>query len=237
MPLALVQKTSDPSLPDAQLAQLIAQSDRGALTLLMRRYNQRLYRVARSILRNEADAEEAVQEAFYRAYCAMSTFRGDSALSTWLVRIVVNESNQRLRKNNRLASWMEFNDTPERTDQMTEMAMDTFLPEQPEQALARAQTRHLLEAKIDQLPGVFRVVFVLRAVEGMSVEEAALSLDIPQATVRTRYFRARSQLRKLLAREIGVNIEEAFSFAGDRCDRIVAGVQARLDGLPLSGGK
>jgi RNA polymerase sigma-70 factor (ECF subfamily) len=210
---------------------MIAQGDRDALTLLMRRYNQRLYRVARSILRNEADAEEAVQEAFYRAYCAMSTFRGDSALGTWLVRIVVNESNQRLRKQNRLASWLEFSDTPESIDQMTEMAMDTFSPDQPEQALARTQTRQLLEAKIDQLPGMFRVVFVLRAVEGMSVEEAALSLGIPAATVRTRYFRARSQLRKLLAREIGTNLEEAFSFAGERCDRIVAGVQARIDGL------
>src|SRR5690606_21920959 len=172
MPLALVKPVGAGD-SDTQLAQQLAQGNRDALQRLMRRYNQRLYRVARSILRNEADAEEAVQEAFYHAYCAMGAFRGDSALGTWLVRIVVNESNQRLRKNNRLASWLEFNDTPERTDQMTEMAMDTFSPDQPEQALARTQTRHLLEAKIDQLPGMFRTVFVLRAVEGISVEETA----------------------------------------------------------------
>ncbi len=229
MPLALVKKISDPP-SDAQWVQRIAAGDRDALTLLMRRYNQRLYRVARSILRNEADAEEAVQEAFYCAYCAMGSFRGDSALGTWLVRIVVNESNQRLRKNKRLASWLEFNDMPERADPITGVAMDTFSPDQPEQALVRTQARHLLEAKIDQLPDAFRVVFVLRAVEGMSVEETASSLGIPPATVRTRYFRARAQLRKLLAREMGASVEEAFSFAGERCDRIVARVQARLDG-------
>ena len=230
MPLALV-KPPDSNLSDAHLARLITQGDRLALTTLMRRYNQRLYRVARSILRNEADAEEAVQEAFFLAYRAMGKFRGDSSLATWLVRIVVNESNQRLRKNNRLSTWLEFDDALERTEEMTETTMEEFSPSQPEQAMARAQTRQLLEAKIDQLPDAFRAVFVLRAVEGMSVEETALCLDIPAATVRTRYFRARSILRKLLARELGTSLEDAFAFAGGRCDRIVARVQSRLDQL------
>ncbi|HEY9279918.1 MAG TPA: RNA polymerase sigma factor [Eoetvoesiella sp.] len=233
MPLALVKTPTDSNLSDKHLAERIAQGDRAALTALMRRYNQRLYRVARSVLHNEADAEEAVQEAFFLAFRAMGKFRGDSSLATWLVRIVLNESNHRLRKNIRLSSWLEFDDALVRADEMTETTMDKFSPDRPEQALARAETRRLLEAKIDQLPPVFRTVFVMRAVEGMSVDETALCLGVPAATVRTRYFRARGMLRKLLAHEIGTSLEEAFSFAGARCDRIVASVQARLDDLQV----
>src|SRR3546814_21086479 len=110
---------------------------------MMRRYNQRLYRVARSILRNEADAEEAVQEAFYKAYCAIGSFRGDSALSTWLVRIVVNESNKRLRKINRLSTWLEFNSDLKRNEATLETTMDESPSYQPERELFGAKTRHM----------------------------------------------------------------------------------------------
>jgi RNA polymerase sigma-70 factor (ECF subfamily) len=228
MPLALV-KPAD-GYPDAQLADLIAQGDRDALTKLMRRYNQRLYRVARSILRNDADAEEAVQEAFYRAYRAMGKFRGEAALSTWLVRIAVNESNKRLRKINRLSTWMEFNSDFKRNDVTVDDTMDEILSsDQPEPALMRAQTRHMLESRIDGLPDVFRSVFVLRAVEELTVDETAACLGIPPATVRSRYFRARGLLRKALKREMDDGLSSAFSFAGDRCDRIVAAVLARVE--------
>lgn len=228
MPLSIV-KTSGQDSPDAEIARQIAQGDRQALTALMRRHNQRLFRVARSILRNDADAEEAVQEAFFSAYRAMGRFRGDSALSTWLVRIVVNESNKRLHKNNRLHAVLEFEDDLELRGDLQQTQTNEFIPSQPEQAMARVETRRLIEAKIDLLPDVFRTVFVLRAVEEMTVEEAAQCLDILPATVRTRYFRARALLRKALAKDIGHGIEDAFAFAGERCDRIVAGVLARID--------
>jgi len=228
MPLTLV-RPSDPPESDAGLAAQVAQGDLRALQILMRRYNQRLYRVARSILRNDADAEEAVQEAFFLAYRAMAKFRSDSGLSTWLVRIVINESNRRLRKNRRLATWLEFGEAPERGDDTAEASMDRFSPDQPQQALLRVQTRRVLESQIDQLPDVFRSVFMLRAVEEMTVEETAACLEIPPATVRTRYFRARGLLRKSLAREFGGNLNEVFAFAGFRCDRIVAGVLARIE--------
>lgn len=227
MPLTLVQP---PDLPagDAELAQCVAQGDRRALVLLMRRYNQRLYRVARGILRNEADAEEAVQEAFYLAFCAMAKFRGDSSLSTWLTRIVVNESTRRLRKNKRLSTYLEFNDDLEPLDDGSREGYNGTRPDQPEQAMARLEMRRLIEAKIDALPSEFRTVFIMRAVEDLPVDEVAECLSIPASTVRTRYFRAKGLLRKMLAQEVGVGLEDAFSFAGERCDRIVAAVQARL---------
>ena len=227
MSLALIKPASG-SCTDAQLAQRLVMEDLAALQIVMRRYNQRLYRVARSILRNDADAEEAVQEAFYKAYRAIASFRGDSGLSTWLVRIVVNESNRRLRKINRLATWLEFNNDAERDDVTTTMTVDEFSSESPEPNLVRSQTRHLLEARIDQLPDLFRAVFILRAVEDLTVEETAMCLGIPPATVRTRYFRARKLLRESLGDDMGSTVNTAFAFAGERCDRMVASVMSRL---------
>jgi RNA polymerase sigma-70 factor (ECF subfamily) len=122
---------------------------------------------------------------------------------------------------------------PEIDDEHDQPAEDAMKPEQPDQATLRAETRRLLERKIDELPAAFRVVFVLRAVEEMSVEETALALDIPEATVRSRFFRARGLLRESLARQIDGAMNEAFAFAGGRCDRIVAGVLTRLrSGVP-----
>lgn len=213
---------------DTDVVKRIAAGDQDALTKLMRRYNQRLYRVARSILRNDADAEEAVQEAFYCAYRAMSQFRGEAALSTWLVRIVVNESKRRLRKINRLSTWLEFSSDAPLDDITADTNMDEHTSYQPEANLMHTQTRHILEKHIDRLPDVFRAVFVLRAVEELSVEETATCLGIPPATVRTRYFRSRALLRKTLRQEMGEEINEVFSFAGYRCDRIVAAVLTRI---------
>lgn len=227
MPLTLVPPPELPS-GDAELVQCIAQGDRRALVSLMRRYNQRLYRVARGILRNEADAEEAVQETFFLAFGAMAKFRGDSSLATWLTRIVVNESTRRLRKTKRLSTWMEFEDDLEPFDDGSREGYNGTRPEQPEQAMARLEIRRLIEAKIDALPSEFRTVFIMRAVEDLPVDEVAECLSIPASTVRTRYFRAKGLLRKMLAQEVGDGIEDAFSFAGDRCDRIVEGVLARL---------
>jgi len=224
----LSSKTAGKDLPDIEIARRIAAGDLDALQMLMRRHNQTLYRTARSILKDDAEAEDAVQEAYLLAYRAMDRFRGDAKLGTWLVRIVVNEALGRVRKRKRRAEVIELNGDTAEYGEATEVNMNQASPEQPEHAALRAETRRLLEAKIDQLPDAFRTVFVLRALEEMSVEQAALCLGIPPATVRTRYFRAKGLLREALAREIDFSFGEAFSFAGARCDRIAAGVLERL---------
>jgi RNA polymerase sigma-70 factor (ECF subfamily) len=219
------------SLDDDGLLQRIRAGDREAFTLLMRRYNRRLYRVARSVLRDDAEAEDALQDAYLQAYRALPAFRGDSALGTWLTRIVVNAALMRQRKTGRLAEVIELGADYGADDAPVPHGADDGHGEtaQPELAALRAQTRRLIETGIDKLPTAFRTVFVLRAVEELTVEETAATLDIPEATVRTRYFRARAMLREALAREIDFAIEDAFGFDGARCDRIVAAVLRRLE--------
>ena len=192
---------------------------------LMRRYNRTLFRTARAILRDDAEAEDALQEAYMQAYRSLGSFRADARFSTWLARIVVNESLMRLRKSARRASIVPIQAaTPvEEVERVSDDAM-----EKPDSSAERAEMRRLLEAQIDLLPDAYRTVFMLRAVEEMSVEEAAAVLDIPAATVRTRFFRARSLLREGLAQKMDLACEDAFSFAGARCDRIVANVLARI---------
>ncbi|HTE14190.1 MAG TPA: RNA polymerase sigma factor, partial [Burkholderiales bacterium] len=211
-------------LPDAEIARRVAAGNEDAFHLLMRRHNQTLYRAARSILKDDADAEDAVQEAYLLAYRAMGRFRGEAKLSTWLVRIVVNEAIARLRKRSRRAEVIRLDGETESGIEAGEMTMNETPSEQPEQSALRAETRRLLEKKIDELPDAFRTVFVLRALEEMTVEEAAVVLGIPEATVRTRFFRARGLLRESLAREVDFAFEDAFAFDGVRCHRIVAGV-------------
>jgi RNA polymerase sigma-70 factor (ECF subfamily) len=216
------------SLTDLDLVQQIVNDNEAAFTFLMRRYNQGLYRTARSILKDDTEAEDAVQEAYLLAYKAMPGFRGDAKLGTWLVRIVVNESIGRARKRTRRAEVVHLDGTTHDDLHAAEEQMNEATPGQPETAALQAEARRLLEAKIDKLPDAFRTVFVLRALEELSVEETAASLGINEATVRSRYFRARSLLRESLSREIDSAFDTAFSFAGERCDRIVAGVLARL---------
>ena len=216
-------------LTDLELAQRIASGDKRAFELLMRRHNQILYRTARSILKDDAEAEDAAQEAWLLAYRAIGNFRGDAKLSTWLVRIVVNEAISRGRKRSRGAEVIQLSGETLGDAEAVEENVNRTLPEQPEHAARRAQTRRLLEAKIDELPDAFRTVFVLRALEELSVEESAVALDIPEATVRSRFFRARGLLREALSKEIDLAYGDAFAFAGARCDRIVAGVLARLE--------
>lgn len=220
------------ALSDAALAQRVAGNDETALCLLMRRYNQTLYRTVRSILKDDAEAEDAVQEVYLRACHAMHGFRGEAKLSTWLVRIAINEALGRVRKSRRRAEVIVLagGSAQEVVDMGVENVMEPYAssPERPETATFRAQVRHMIEDKVDQLPEVYRTVFVLRAIEEMSVEETAECLSIPAATVRSRFFRARGLLRESLAREIDLSMETAFGFAGERCDRIVAGVLAKL---------
>jgi len=203
---------------DVELARRVAGEDHDSFVLLMRRNNRMLYRTARAILKDEVEAEDAVQEAYLLAYRTIGRFRGDAKLSTWLVRIVMNEAIGRLRKRNRSA------ELAVRLDGETDP--DRAMPEQPEHAAQRTQQRRIVERKIDSLPDALRVVFILRALEEMSVQEVAATLDIPEATVRTRFFRAKHLLRKALA--TGALPVDTFAFAGARCDGIVAIVLARL---------
>lgn len=228
---ALLPVATASAQDDLDLVRRIECGDEAAFELLMRRHNRMLYRAARAILKNDADAEDALQEAYLRAYRGIATFRGHAKLSSWLVRIVVNEALARVRKHGRERVVIPF--APEIDDEHDQPAEDAMKPEQPDQATLRAEIRCILERRIDELPAAFRVVFMLRAVEEMSVEETAQALDIPEPTVRTRFFRARGLLRESLARQIDGAMDEAFSFDGDRCDRIVAGVLGRLrSGVP-----
>jgi len=212
--------------PDTELAALVARGDTGAFELLMRRHNRTLYRTARAILRDDAEAEDALQEGYLQAYQAIGGFRGDAKLSTWLARIVANQALMRLRKRARRAEIVPLQPgaTLEHLNEIPESGMDST----PERSAQRSEMRRLLEASIDALPDDYRAVFVLRAVEEMPVEEAAAVLKIPPATVRSRLFRARGLLRETLAARLDLACEEAFGFAGERCDRIVANVMERI---------
>ena len=211
---------------DVELAARAANGDEAAFEAIMRRHNRLLFRTARSILKNDAETEDALQEAYLRAWRALASFRADAKLSTWLVRIVINESLGRLRR--RSAQVIPLDAAMESSEQQPEACMEDDPDQQPDRVAMRSEVRALIEARIDTLPDAFRTVFMLRAVEELSVEEVAVVLEIPEATVRTRFFRARSLLREGLSRDVDLAIGDAFSFAGVRCDRIVAGVLARL---------
>lgn len=214
---------------DVQLTRAVAAGDLGAFENLMRRHNQALFRAARAILRNDADAEEAVQDGYLMAYRALGTFKGDSKLSTWLMRIVINEALARRRKNERRAAVVPIRSGDiEEHEYEAEAGMREG--DGPEDLAGRKEIRRLLEQKIDALPDIFRAVFVLRALEELSVEDTAAALGIPEATVRTRFYRARSQLREALSREVDLAFGDAFVFLGERCDRIVQRVIAKLIG-------
>jgi RNA polymerase sigma-70 factor (ECF subfamily) len=215
---------------DVELARRIGQRDERAFELLMRRHNQLLYRIARSILRDDAEAEDAVQEAYLAAFRNIAGFRGGAKLSTWLARIVINECYGRLRKHKRavVLPFDSRSDAWNAGERDTEEGAMTETPaEQPDAAASRGEVRRMLERNIDALPDQFRTAFILREVEELSVDEAAACLGIPAATVRSRAFRARALLREAMAREVDVATVHAFGFAGERCDRIVAGVLAR----------
>ena len=196
---------------DTELIAAILSGDLRALEKLMRLHNRALYRTARAILRDDGEAEDAVQEAWLKAHRALGTFRGGAKLSTWLVRIAANEALMRRRSNARTPPAVPIDG----------IDVVSSAPG-PEREAQDGQTRRMLEERIDALPDDFRAVFVLRALEELDVAETAAALGIPEATVRTRFFRARGLLRESL----GADARDAFAFAGARCDRIVRRVLA-----------
>jgi RNA polymerase sigma-70 factor, ECF subfamily len=194
---------------------------------LMRQYNPRLFRVARSILKNEAEAEDALQEAYIQAYRKMADFRGDAEMGTWLTRIVINQALMQLRRRKRERIVVPFkNQGSDPNAQEADVA--DARAESPSDITLRAEVRRIIERRIDELPVSFRTVFVMREVEEMTVHETAECLGIPDATVRTRLFRARALLRESLERDMDTARADVFAFAGARCDRIVAAVLARI---------
>lgn len=208
------------------IASAIAAGDRSAFERLMRRYNSRLYRLARATLRDRTEAQDALQDAYIDAYRSIEHFRGDASLATWLSRLVLNECFARMRRNTRRQNVIPMVRTGIPVEETSTLEDES---ESPDQALGRSQMRELLEHKIDELPENFRVVFVLRSVEELSVEDTAATLNIPEETVRSRHFRAKNLLRESLARELNLLERDLFEFGGAHCDEVVANVLGRLD--------
>jgi RNA polymerase sigma factor (sigma-70 family) len=221
---AAVSRTALVATDDAALVARILAGDLVAFELLMRRHNRRLFRLARATLRDAAEAEDALQDAYLHAYQHLDQFRQDAALSTWLSRLVLNECFARLRRHARRQNVVPISAAHD-TSEIENVADQT---EGPESTTMRAQMRRVIEHKVDELPADFRLVFVLRCVEELSVEEVAQCLDIPNATVRSRYFRARALLREALAGEAEIAERDMYEFGGWRCDRVVSSVLRRL---------
>jgi RNA polymerase sigma-70 factor (ECF subfamily) len=224
------------TLPDNELAALVAARDPAAVRLVTERNNQRLFRAAFSILQSRTEAEDAVQAAYLRAFAAMERFEGRSSLSTWLTRIVINEALGRQRSARRRRAALDQHSIVD-LDLYREKLMRGSIDETlPDGALARQQIRQMLEGAIARLPPNFRLVFVLREVEELSVEEAAEALDIPPATVKTRHLRARRRLEEELAPELKSALAGTFPFAGADCEAMTKRVRAAFcpegDGAP-----
>jgi RNA polymerase sigma-70 factor (ECF subfamily) len=216
------------TLDDGALVALACQREEAAFRLIMQRHNRRLYRVARSVLGNDAEAEDVVQETYVRAFTHLNGFRSEARLSTWLTRIALNEALGRIR-NQRPTTDLKYLDTINEQGESRVI----FLPSarqdsNPEASAARAEVRRLLERAVDQLPGPFRSVFVMRNIEEMSVEETASHLGLRPETVKTRLHRARRLLRQSLHETLATTLVDAFPFAGARCTRITGAVLERL---------
>lgn len=225
MPTALESATRS----DTDLLARASRLEEAAVREIIRLHNRRLFRIARSVLRNDADAEDVLQEAYVRAFRALPGFRGEASLVTWLSRIVLNEALQWLRRRRREGTVALPEQPPAEATILPFPTMVSPGPD-PEQSIAQRQLVGLLEHAIDQLPDDFRLVLVARVIEDMSIEETAELLGLQPATVKTRLFRARRLLREALAQHVGPVISSAFPFAGRRCERMADAVLARLRG-------
>ena len=222
------QKLDYVHLTDVELARLCGTRDRGAVHHAVTANNQRLFRTAWSILKNRAEAEEAVQSAYLSAFANIGAFEGRSALSTWLTRIVANEALGRRRAEKRRRNRFDEEGVAV-LDDYRQALMRGSEADPPDAAVAREQIRRLLEREVANLPDVFRTVFVLREIEGLSSEDTAAVLGVPVATVKTRLFRGRRRLQEALAPELGSVLSGTFPFAGADCAALTARVLAALD--------
>ena len=212
------------TMPEKLLLRHAQGGDREAFRAIMQKHNQRLFRVARAVVNNDDEAEDILQDAYLKAFAAIAAFRGESGLNTWLTAITLNEARGRLRRRRPGESLEVMEANGDRIIPFPGMAEIT----DPEAEAVRSETRRLLERAIDGLTDEFRIVFMLRDVEGLSVEETAGQLDINPQTVRTRLFRARRSLRQSLVTTLSSGMDDVFPFLGARCSRIADRVLERL---------
>ena len=217
-----------PALQDADLVARVGRGEAAAFEALMRRHNRLLFRSARGVLADDAEAQDVVQETYLRAFSTLNAFRGDCALGTWLARIAINLALDVQRKRKRsvpLDDSQDFGLEPAMEHMMAFNAPATAAPD----ALAeRSQMRALLQRAIDSLPPIYRSVFILRAVQELSVDETAFCLQVSDAVVKTRYLRARALLRDALGAQVEAHAHDVYAFAGARCDAVVAQVLMQL---------
>lgn len=211
------------TLPDEEVVERVLSGETELFEILMRRYNQRLYRVARAIVFDDDEAEDVMQDAYVRAWSHLEQFAGRSTFATWLTRIAVHEALARARRGRRL---VQIEDLPPRTEE----TMRSLSPAEagPEQRALQSDLRNALEVAMEALPESFRSILMLREVEGLSTAETAACLDISESLVKTRLHRARAALRQEMESRSRTALNEAFSFHLSRCDRVVAAALARI---------
>jgi RNA polymerase sigma-70 factor (ECF subfamily) len=223
-----IEPVAAPILDEHDLIVRARGHDRAAIRTIVRQNNRRLFRVARSILKDDWEAEDAVQEAYVRAFSHLAEFEEKSKLSTWLTRIVANEALGRLRRRKpHLAELMDVETLAVGDDNVVPFPLAATQPD-PERAMAQTEINAMLEKAIDALPDVYRVVLVARVIEEMSVEETAELYGLKPETVKTRLHRARTLLRQDLEQKFGPLLTQTFPFDGMRCDRMADRVIERL---------
>jgi RNA polymerase sigma-70 factor (ECF subfamily) len=210
-------------IEDASLVRSVIDGDLRLFERLMRKHNSRLFRISRAILRDDAEAEDAMQEAYIQAFAHLHTLEEPRAFGAWVARIVVREANARMKRRRKAE------DVAAADEEVDHMDSEASGPFDPERSASRVEMRAVLEEAIDSLPVPFRTVFVMRAVEEMSGAETAEALDIPEETVKTRLFRAREMLRQRLIDRADSSTADAFPFHAPKCDRVVHAVLARLN--------
>ena len=209
-----------PGARDSELLERARQGDASAFDMLIRRHDKHLYRIARSVLPDDAEAEDAVQETFIRAFTGLRNFRGAASLRTWLTRIVLNEAIRRRRRPS-MVELGALHAAQERTRRPAHSAALRAREQDPERAAAQGQIRKMLEKAIDSLPAAFRIVFVMRDVEEFSTAETATLLGLQVETVKTRLHRARRMLRESLGEQLAAALNDVFPFERPRCDALV----------------
>src|SRR5690349_21080858 len=212
------------TLPDEEVVRRVLQGETALFELIMRRYNQRIYRVARAILRDDAEAEDVMQDAYVRAYQHLSQFEGRAKFTTWLTRIAVHEALARAERRGRFEPYI--NDDP--TFEGDPMAFVPSKDRSPEQQASNRELGDLLENAILELPETYRTVIIMRDIEEMTTAETADVLGITEENVKVRLHRARALLRDELYSRAGASSSEAFTFLAPRCDRVVKAVMVRI---------
>jgi RNA polymerase sigma-70 factor, ECF subfamily len=207
---------------DEEVVERVRAGEKALFEVLMRRHNQRLYRAARSILGDESEAEDVMQDAYVRSYQHLDQFDGRARFSTWLTRIAVHEALARLRKRQRLVDIDSASRSMENSMKLESKTAS------PEQEVLTHTLKAVLEAAVDRLPEAYRSVFMLREVEGMSTAETSECLDLSEESVKVRLHRARALLRKEIYAQTGAATASAFQFGQARCDRMVSAVFERI---------